>query len=89
MPNIHMGNDEFILYIRKHNPSGGKSTADLGKTIWLWLEDKGAWQVVRSQPCRWGNLGPFIAPDDLPMTATQFEFDRGLLPELYTFLDTL
>ena len=91
MLNIQMGNDEFILYIRKHNQPNGRSTADLGKRIWLWLEAKGAQKVLggQDQACRWGNLGPFVAADDLPMTATQFEFDRRLLPDLYTFLDTL
>lgn len=91
MLSIQMGNDEFILYIRKrkHNAHGGRSTADLGRKIWLWLKAKGASKIASSQACHWGNLGPFINPCDLPKTATQFEFDKGLLPQLYTFLDTL
>lgn len=86
-----MGNDEFILYIRKNGLGGGRSTAELGQKIWEWLQANvpGATIVTKSQPCRWGNTGSFISSDDLPKTATQFSFDRTMLPHLYDYLDTL
>ena len=89
--NIQMGNDEFILYIRKNGRGSGKSTAELGKGIWEWLQDNapGATIVAKSQPCRWGDTGSFVSSNDLPKTATQFSFDRSVLPRLYDYLDTL
>ena len=91
MSNIEMGNDEFILYIRKHNSTCVRSTADLGDKIWEWIRttEPNATKVTQSQACRWGNEGLFIASDDLPKTATQFSFNRRILPSLYDFLDTL
>lgn len=91
MSNIEMGNDEFILYIRKHNSACVKSTADLGYKIWEWIKknEPNATKVAQNQVCRWGNTGPFIASGNLPITATQFSFDRAILPCLYDFLDTL
>lgn len=91
MSHIDMGNDELILYIRKHNTACIKSTADLGDKIWEWIKrnEPNAIKVAQSQACRWGNTGSFIASDDLPKTASQFRFDRAILPSLYDFLDTL
>lgn len=88
---IQMGNDEFILYIRKNGRGSGKSTAELGQRIWEWLQanSSGATIVAKRQDCRWGDTGPFISSDDLPKTAAQFSFDRALLPHLYDYLDTL
>ena len=90
MSTIQMGNDEFILYVRKHT-SSDKSTPDIGKKIWEWLLARkcGAVQIAQDMPCVWGNAGDFIKSDYLPKTATQFQFDRSVLPELYTFLDDL
>ena len=89
--NIQMGNDEFILYIRKNGRGSGKSTAELGQRVWEWIQanDTNATKVAQSQPCRWGNTGSFISEDDLPSMATQFSFERDLLPRLYDYLDTL
>jgi hypothetical protein len=89
--NIQMGNDEFILYIRKNGRGSGKSTAELGQRIWEWLQanDPGAIVTARNQPCRWGDAGGFISMDDLPKTAAQFSFDRALLPRLYDYLDSI
>lgn len=91
MATIDMGDDEFILYVRKNGKGIGKGTAELGKSIWVWIkaQDPGAIQTKRSEDCRWGDVGPFVSPDDLPKTATQFRFDRSLLPALYDYLDTL
>jgi hypothetical protein len=89
MPPIQMGNDEFILYIRKRRLGQGRTTAELGRRIWEWLRIRGGRKVVDHEPCRWGDTPPAVAADDLPKTATQFEFDRALLPDLYSYLDTL
>ena len=83
---IHMGNDEFILYIKKIYPSCKVPNPELGQKIWAWLSSKkeaDAKQVKTDVCCIW--------PDgsDLPMTAAQFSFYRGVLPSLYDYLDTL
>ena len=90
-PKIKMGNDEFILYIRKASKSCSLINPDLGKKIWEWilLNDKGAIEDVKDEPCLLGDNTPNTGPKKLPGTATQFEFDRKLLPKLYTFPDTL
>ncbi len=87
---ILMGNDEFILYIRKHNGGIGKTTTQLGREIWKWMEEniEGATQEEKDKPCLWGDTGGFINENNLPKTATQFRFDRKFLPQLYSFLDS-
>lgn len=89
--NIQMGNDEFILYIRKNGRGVGKSTAELGRKIWEWFEVNAPNARIEApeQPCHWGDTGSFISSDNLPKTATQFSFDRSVLPRLYNYLDTL
>lgn len=87
---IKMGNDEFILYIRKTSDCK-KPTELLGKEIWIWLRANGAQKLFneKPQPCYWETTGDSIDREKLPKDATQFEFDRALLPKLFTFLDTL
>ena len=90
---ITMGNDEFILYIRKNYPACSTSSPQLGKEIWAWIQkaDPSAQTAHGGAqlPCYWGASGPFISATKLPQTATQFSFDRSILPNLFTFLDTL
>ena len=88
---IKMGNDEFILYIRKNSLGRDKGNAELGKKIWKWLKKNSpdARIVEQDQPCHWGDTGQFINENDLPKTATQFHFDRAILPRLYDYLETL
>lgn len=89
---IEMGNDEFILYIRKHNSSCKRTTDELGRKIWEWIRknDPHAVQVGEDQPCLWSkSKGRFVSDSCLPRTATQFRFHRELLPKLYAYLDTL
>jgi hypothetical protein len=85
-----MGNDEFILFIRK-NTNSTKTNEVLGKEIWKWIKKESykPKQVKVDQPCYWGNEGSFIGNYNLPQTATQFEFEIGILPDLYLFLLTL
>jgi len=85
-----MGNDEFILYIRKTSVCK-TSTKLLGKQIWIWLREKSAKKLYRGkpQPCYWGDSGEAIDEEKLPQDATQFEFNRSLLPSLYDYLDEL
>jgi hypothetical protein len=87
---IKMGNDEFILYIRKTSDCK-TSTKLLGKQIWIWLNKKGAKKLYkgRPQPCYWGDTGDGIGEEKLPKDATQFEFNKSILPELYIYLDEL
>jgi hypothetical protein len=90
MITITMGTDEFILFIRKNTKS--TTTNDvLSKEIWKWIK-KNSYkpkQVIIDQPCYWGSEGSFIGKNNLPPIATQFEFEIGILPELYLFLLTL
>lgn len=91
MSRIKMGNDEFILYLRKNNLAVGKNTANLGKSIWEWLQANTHEPSIEEYnvSCYWGDEGEFIDGLDLPKTATQFSFDRSKLPALYDYLDTL
>jgi len=88
---IKMGNDEFILYIRKNNKTCNTDNKVLGRRIWEWISDNdsNAKYIQEDMPCIWGDKTPNTKPEILPKTATQFEFNRNLLPKLYTFLDTL
>jgi hypothetical protein len=88
-----MGNDEFILYIRKQHISCQISTKYLGRLIWEWIieNDSNAEQVQEDMPCLWEtkDSAQNINKNKLPKTATQFKFDRALLPKLYDYLDKL
>lgn len=88
---IQMGNDEFILYIRKNYPNCGQSNDLLGKQIWLWIRDadNSAKIEERDVTCYWDIPGDAIDRLMLPKTAAQFSFRREILPELYNFLDKL
>ena len=88
---ITMGNDEFILYIRKNFTNCPISNDKLGKTIWLWLQenDSSSQITVRDQPCQWGNSEEITSEVSLPKTATQFQFAIETLPPLYAFLGTI
>jgi hypothetical protein len=85
---IKMGNDEFILYIRKNYQCNIENDM-LGKDIWIWIHqnDPNAIQTEKNKPTMWDS--PFVGPTQLPQTATQFEFDRKLLVLLYNHLDAL
>lgn len=90
---IRLGNDDFILYVRKNYPECATTNDQLGKRVWLWLQGQDA--TARKthegvpQPCYWGDTGPHVDECRLPQRATQFEFRRELLPGLYEFLDEL
>ena len=85
---ITMGNDEFILYIRKNSNTCNIKNDRLGRIIWKWLRDRGASKIISDQPCLWGEKADNIDELGLPKTATQFSFDRSLLPDLYKYLDS-
>lgn len=89
MKRIKMGNDEFILYIRKRGVCSLRNNL-LGKMIWEWIRDNAnGIQVGTRKNCEWGEEADNVDPKVLPYKATQFEFDRDKLPELYDFLDSL
>jgi len=89
--NIVMGNDEFILYVRKQYPDCTTTNDVLGRSIWdkLLALDSNARIVERDVTCYWGHAASGVAADKLPQTATQFSFDRAVLPQLYDYLDYL
>jgi hypothetical protein len=94
---IRMGNDEFILYVRKRGTTL-RDNDQLGKAIWQWLRDHASgWKVddggnrlpdddgrVKSPP-----LWTADRAGGLPIISTQFEFDRAQLPALFDRLDEL
>jgi hypothetical protein len=84
-----MGNDEFILYVRKKGRGANKTTRQLGREIWQRIKayDPEAKQIEKDQDSHWGKQGEHVSPSDLPKTSTQFEFDSSILPKLYEFLD--
>ena len=90
---IQMGNDEFVLYIRKNHTKCTTSNDRLGRLIWEWIEQRDATAKQlnhgKSMPCSWTDTGAHIGENKLPKTATQFEFQRDVLPELYDHLDAL
>lgn len=86
---ITMGNDEFILYIRKKTSNCSFSNDQLGKMIWIWLRDRGASKTEEDRNSEWGKDADNINKDGLPKTATQFEFDREMLPDVYNYLDEI
>jgi len=86
---IRMGNDEFILYIRKNSKSCSISNNRLGLMIWEWLCKRGGLKIAEDHPCLWGHDGANIGDLGLPKTAAQFEFEVSLLPELYKYLDSI
>jgi transcriptional regulator with XRE-family HTH domain len=87
---IQMGNDEFILYIRKNHTNCSTTNDRLGRLIWEWIEKRDATAKQlnegKSMPCSWPDFGVHIGENKLPKTATQFEFERSILPELYDHL---
>jgi len=89
---IQMGNDEFILYIRKKNDKCSLTNDQLGKMIWIWLmnkKHKGQKVNDKPEPAIWGDTAKNVSENGLPKSATQFKFNRNLLPELYNYLDEL
>lgn len=90
---IEMGNDEFILYVRKRRGGVGVTNDTLGKRIWKWImeNDTSARQIHgrENERCLWDEDDVNVNPNMLPKTACQFRFNRNLLVRLYDFLDTL
>jgi hypothetical protein len=90
--NIKMGNDEFILYIRKNYTRCKITNPILGKRIWQWIKRESpvnARIIQKSKLCYWAKKDCFFSDFGLPETATQFSFSRDILPRLYCFLDEL
>ncbi|MCW5828213.1 MAG: hypothetical protein KIT79_02745 [Deltaproteobacteria bacterium] len=83
---ITMGNDEFILHLRKRYKWGGDNRL-LGEEIWRTIQelDNNARQEPegKATPVLWPTEGENIAPDRLPTAAHQFVFNREILPDLY------
>lgn len=90
---IIMGDDEFILYVRKRNKKCQKTTKQIGRAIADWMILQGFYnsQLRNKKRCKWETKkgAKNIDKDILPKTANQFLFDRTYLPKLYDFLDTL
>ena len=86
---IRMGNDEFILHLRKRHPTCALRNPDIGQRIAEWLRSNASGRDLGEEPCRWDPLGAGVGERALPKTAHQFEFRRDGLPDLFDFLDSL
>ncbi len=88
---IEMGNDEFILYIRKFHSNCLTPNDTLGRLIWKRLKelDPDALKIEEDKPCYWEHTGNSVSEIRLPKTAAQFRFNREILPRLYDYLDQL
>ncbi len=88
---IQMGNDEFILYIRKIYNNCLISNDVLGRLIWKRIKrlDPEALIIERDRPCFWEHIGNSVSEVRLPKTAAQFRFNRRILSRLYDYLDQL
>jgi hypothetical protein len=89
---ITMGNDEFILYIRKKEKKCSLTNDQIGLYIWLWILkhskniDKEK-DIIHDVSCEWFNKSQ-VAYNKLPKTSSQMTFDRDLLPRLYSYIDS-
>jgi len=89
-PTVILGSDEMILHIRKSKRTCALDNDKLGAAIASWLRQRGVGNPLAEKvESYWGTEGDFVAADKLPKTAAQWEFDRTLLPDLYTFLESL
>lgn len=89
---ITMGNDEFILYIRKNYPNCKIRNDALGQRIAAWIVDNADGVKLNNNetiPAMWGDQAKNISEIGLPKSATQLEFNRSAMPALYDFLDTV
>lgn len=88
---INMGNDEFILYLRKNYPNCNTENDQLGRRIWEEIQrlDNNATIINSDQQCEWEIEGNSISSTMLPKTATQFSFDRTILISIYNYLNEL
>lgn len=65
-----MGNDEFILYIRKQNKKCNLTNNQLGRKSWEWLRDyANGKEVTKDMICLWGKDANNVGPYQLPSTA--------------------
>lgn len=95
MEKIRLGNDDFILFIRKNQKNRGKASETknnhLGRRIWKFIEEKNLGTKVSEEsiPCKWDPKGCDDEGLGLPKRATQFDIDICMLPKLYDFLREL
>ena len=90
-----MGNDEFILYIRK-NYNCSLTNDRLGRMIGKWILENSKGISKRNDiehdiPCLWQQniRAKKTYGTRLPRTASQITFNRNILPKLYDYLDFL
>jgi hypothetical protein len=91
MLNITMGNDEFILYIRKNYPTCNLKNKYLGRKIWAWIQknDPNAVLLEEDKTCLWQTLNINVSQEKLPKTAAEFVFNRKLLPMIFSYIDSI
>ncbi len=92
MSTIIIGADELILWLRKNEKAVNTPNDEihgLGVKIRRTIEELGGHIVAKNQECFWANeadnnnIGQYL----LPKTATQYELNTDILPQLYDELN--
>ena len=89
MSEIKIGNDDFILYIRKNQRADGlmsKTKNDrIGRMIWEFIRDNKFGKKVSedSVSCIWNPIGCNDDGFGLPKNATQFYIDTSKVEVIY------
>ncbi len=90
MEKITMGDDEFILYIRKQHKNCEINTQEFGRQISVWMKKQGLYEPKdkKEELCLWVGSSN-IDGKNLPEYANQYTFDRSWLPKIYDQLDEI
>lgn len=90
MGTIRLGNDDFILFIRKNQRKGGKASItrnnQLGSEIWQFIRDTKIGIKAdngESVPCKWNPIQCNDEGFGLPKNATQFDINISKIKELF------
>jgi len=86
---VVLGSDEMILHIRKTESRPSMDNDQLGALIASWIRNRKGVLLKKDADSLWGKEGDFVGADRLPMTSAQWELPRALLPDLFTYLESL
>ena len=91
MNKIKMGADEFMLHARKNKYASETPNNIISKVVWQKIQklDPSAIKVEEDQECFWGFETDNTDDKGLPKTADQFEFDKQILPAVFSYIESL
>jgi hypothetical protein len=87
---MKIGADELILWLRKNQKAAGVSNDKIGNDISDLIQKKLNGKIIKEdEPAYWQATAGSknIAPDNLPQTATQYEINPNMLPDLVKAID--